>query len=67
MADSYHVDLSGAAYLINGRCSDDGVEYFRGWLIAQGRATYERVVADPDALADLRDIRVAAASGCADV
>jgi hypothetical protein len=67
MADSYRVDLWGAAYLINGGCSDDGYEYFRGWLIAQGRATFERIVADPDALADLPDIRVAAAFGRDDV
>jgi hypothetical protein len=67
MADSYRVDLWGAAYLINGGCSDDGFEYFRGWLIAQGRATFERIVADPDALADLPAVRVAAASERDDV
>jgi Protein of unknown function (DUF4240) len=67
MADSYRVDLWGAAYLINGGCSDDGFEYFRGWLIVQGHGTHERIVADPDALADLPDIRTAAASGRYDV
>jgi hypothetical protein len=30
MAESYHLDLWGAAYLINGGCSDDGFDYFRG-------------------------------------
>jgi len=50
MADSYRVDLWGAAYLINGGCSDDAFEYFRGWLIVQGRGTYERIVADPPIL-----------------
>ena len=52
-ARSYRWDLWGAAYLINGGCSDDGFDYFRGWLVAQGRATWERAVADPDSLADL--------------
>jgi hypothetical protein len=33
-----------AAYLMNGGCSDDGFDYFRGWLIAQGRTTLEQVV-----------------------
>jgi hypothetical protein len=60
MADSYRHPLWAAAYLVNGGCSDDGFEYFRGWLIMQGREVYERVVADPDALADLAAIRVKA-------
>jgi hypothetical protein len=49
---SYRNRLWGAAYLINGGCSDDGFDYFRGWLIAQGRATYEAALANPDSLAD---------------
>jgi hypothetical protein len=61
MADSYQDELWAAAYLINGGASDDGFEYFRGWLIAQGREVFERVVADPDALADLPAVRAAAA------
>jgi hypothetical protein len=60
MAASYRVDLWGAAYQLNGGCSDDGFEYFRGWLLAQGREVFERVVADPDALADLPVVRKAA-------
>ncbi|OSP39974.1 hypothetical protein B7767_28795 [Streptomyces sp. 13-12-16] len=55
--------LWAAAYVINGGCSDDGFDYFRGWLIAQGRETFERVVADPDALAELPVVRAAAAGG----
>jgi hypothetical protein len=62
MADSYRNPLWAAAYLINGGCSDDGFEYFRGWLIMQGREVYERVVANPDALVDLAGIRAKAAS-----
>jgi hypothetical protein len=49
---SYTTLLWGAAYLINGGCSDDGFDYFRGWLVAQGRATYEAALKHPDTLAD---------------
>lgn len=52
LAESYRMRLWGAAYLINGGCSDDGFDYFRGWLVAQGRAVYEAALADPDTLAD---------------
>lgn len=61
MADSYTIKLWGAAYEINGGCSDDMFDYFRGWLVLQGRATFERIVADPDHLADLPEIQAAAA------
>jgi hypothetical protein len=53
MAGSYRCPLWAAAYVINGGCSDDGFDYFRGWLIVQGREVFERAVADPDSLADL--------------
>jgi hypothetical protein len=56
-AVSYRWDLWGAAYLLNGGCSDDGFEYFRGWLIAQGHEVFERVLEDPDVLADLPHVR----------
>lgn len=63
MAASYRAPLWAAAYTINGGCSDDGFDYFRGWLIAQGREVFERVVADPDALAGLPVVRAAAEEG----
>lgn len=63
MADSYRSPLWAAAYVVNGGCSDDGFDYFRGWLIAQGRTTFERVLAAPDALAELPHVRAAAAEG----
>ncbi len=47
--------LWGAAYLINGGCSDDGFDYFRGWLVARGREVFHRALADPDSLADVVD------------
>ncbi|WP_432838457.1 DUF4240 domain-containing protein [Dactylosporangium sp. CA-092794] len=49
--NSCQVDLWVAAYLINRGASDDGFDAFRGWLIAQGRTTYERALASPDSLA----------------
>jgi uncharacterized protein DUF4240 len=53
LAASYRDTLWAAASLINGGSGDDGFEYFRGWLIVQGREVFERSVADPDSLADL--------------
>lgn len=50
--EAYRWDLWAAAYLMRGGCSDDGFDYFRGWLVAQGRAVWERTLADPDSLAD---------------
>jgi hypothetical protein len=50
---SYRWDLWGAAYLMNGGCSDDGFRYFRDWLISEGRVTFERALSEPDSLADL--------------
>jgi hypothetical protein len=52
-AESYRGDLWGAAFLINGGCSDDGFDYFRAWLIAQGRSVYEAALANPDSLASV--------------
>jgi len=45
--------LWAAAYLINGGCSNDGFDYFRGWLVTRGRDAWTRAVADPDSLADV--------------
>ncbi|MFF5157927.1 DUF4240 domain-containing protein [Streptomyces sp. NPDC000348] len=43
--------------------SDDGFDCFRGWLIAQGREAFERMVTDPDALAEMPVVRASAADG----
>jgi len=50
---AYTWDLWGAAYVINGGCSDDGFEYFRRWLVSRGRDVYEAALATPDSLAQL--------------
>jgi hypothetical protein len=57
LAESYRGPLWAAAYMINGGCSDDGFDYFRGWMIVQGHEVLERIIADPDALADLPIVR----------
>jgi hypothetical protein len=48
---AYTWDLWGAAYLINGGCSDDAFDYFRDWIISKGRTVYEAAVRAPDSLA----------------
>ncbi len=53
LAQSYRNDLWAAAYLINGGCSDDGFEYFRGWLIAQGETVFENALRNPETLAEV--------------
>jgi hypothetical protein len=49
----YTWDLWGAGYVVEGGMSDDGFTDFRAWVVAQGRAVYDAVRADPDALADV--------------
>ena len=63
MAASGKEDLWAAAYLINGGCSDDGFDHFRGWLIATGREVLARAVREPDSLAELPAVRAAALNG----
>ena len=50
---AYRWDLWGAAYVMNGGCSDDGFRYFRDWLISEGEAVFEAALADPESLADV--------------
>jgi hypothetical protein len=50
---AYRVDLWGAAYTINGGCSDDGFHYFRCWLVDQGQKVYDAALKNPDSLADV--------------
>ncbi len=52
MSIAYRWDLWAAAYIINGGCSDDGFEYFRAWLIAQGERVFHDALADPETLVD---------------
>ena len=52
---SYRAELWGVAFIVNGGASDDGFDYFRGWLIAQGREVFQATLARPDSLADVID------------
>jgi predicted DNA-binding WGR domain protein len=45
---SYTSDLWAAAYIIMGGASDDSFDYFRAWLLFQGKETYETVLQDPE-------------------
>ena len=56
-------DLWAAAYLINGGCSEEGFDAFRGWLIAHGREAVAAAVREPDSLAGMPAVRAAADSG----
>lgn len=55
MAAANLIDLWGAAYLINGGCSDDGFRDFRAWLVGRGRHAYESALKNPDSLASILD------------
>ena len=46
-------DLWAAAHLALGGASDDSFLAFRTWLVGHGREIFERVLADPDSLAEL--------------
>lgn len=47
---SYRSDWWGAAYLINGGCSDDGFDYFRAWVISRGQKAYYDAWENPESL-----------------
>ncbi|SCE61055.1 Protein of unknown function, partial [Streptomyces sp. Termitarium-T10T-6] len=48
---AYAWDLWGAAAVLLGGASDDAFDWFRCWLIGQGRRSSRGRVHDPDALA----------------
>jgi len=50
---AYTWPLWGAAYVMNGGCSDDSFTDFRATLISQGRKIYERALSNPDSLVEL--------------
>lgn len=53
LQQSYTSSLWAAAYIILGGCSDDSFDYFRGWLIACGKETFESALQNPENLANL--------------
>jgi Protein of unknown function (DUF4240) len=54
LARSYRWDLWAAAQIINRWTSDDGFDYFRSWLIAQGEKAFMSALRNPDSLANSR-------------
>jgi hypothetical protein len=52
LAESYRWDLWAVAFIVNGGCSDDGFDYFRGWLISQGREYFEAALQTPERAAE---------------
>ncbi|MGV4985039.1 DUF4240 domain-containing protein [Streptomyces sp. NPDC001709] len=50
---AYRWDLWGAASVLLDGASDDAFDFFRCWLIGQGREVYEGALHDPDSLAEL--------------
>ncbi|MFC8173739.1 MULTISPECIES: DUF4240 domain-containing protein [unclassified Streptomyces] len=55
-----HALWRAANRIEGGHCTDDGFHYFTLWLVGQGRKAYEAVLADPDALADVPEVRALA-------
>ncbi|MFF0202612.1 DUF4240 domain-containing protein [Streptomyces sp. NPDC005017] len=50
---AYRWDLWGAAWVLLDGASDDAFDFFRCWLIGQGRDVFEGALHDPDSLAGL--------------
>lgn len=50
--DSYTSDLWAMAYTLNGGCSDDAFDYYRAWLIGQGKELFYQMCRPPEEIAD---------------
>ncbi|WP_192930878.1 DUF4240 domain-containing protein [Deinococcus sp. AJ005] len=50
-------EVWAAAYIINGGASDDGFDYFRGWLVMQGEEVFNAVLANIESLATYEGAR----------
>jgi hypothetical protein len=48
--DTYKSNLWCAAYIMNGGSTDGGFDYFRCWIISQGKEVFYNAVANPDSL-----------------
>ncbi|MDE6339492.1 MAG: DUF4240 domain-containing protein, partial [Muribaculaceae bacterium] len=49
----YRQDLWAVAYVVRGGCSDDSFDYFRYWLMAQGRKVVNDALENADSLCDV--------------
>lgn len=52
MRQTYHWELWGAAYVVAGCNSEYAFAEFRSWLISRGQEIFEKVLKQPDCLAD---------------
>jgi hypothetical protein len=52
MREAYRADLWDVIYIVDGGCSDDGFDYFRSWLVLQGKETFYCVLANPRLIAN---------------
>lgn len=52
---AYRGELWDVAYIVHCGCTEEGFTDFRAWLIAQGRDVYQKVIEDPQNLADVID------------
>ncbi|MHA1386095.1 MAG: DUF4240 domain-containing protein [Candidatus Helarchaeota archaeon] len=51
--NSYKSELWAMAFILNGGgCSDDSFDYFRAWVIAQGKTYYDLLMKNPEIVAD---------------
>jgi hypothetical protein len=51
----YNYGLWGVSYILQGGYSDDHFEYFRCWVISQGREMTDKALADPEGFEVLVD------------
>ena len=49
---AYRWDIWAIAYIVGGGCSDDAFDDFRHSQIFRGRESFERLLANPDSMAD---------------
>lgn len=52
-AISYRQDLWAAVYIYRGGCGDDSFDYFRNWLITQGRDIFYNAIENADSLCNV--------------
>jgi Protein of unknown function (DUF4240) len=48
--ETYTSEMWCAGHIMNTRCSDDGFEDFRCWIISRGKQVYYKAKANPDTL-----------------
>jgi len=53
LAKLNHWNILGPATIVGCGQSDDGFKDFRGWIISQGSEFFERMLKEPDCLADV--------------